>query len=222
MADKHTLKVTARDLKRKARDYRQDKMVIGNIYGLGDSQAIAIPINDAAKLIENVGESTVIYITIDDGKKELPVLLDEIQRNPTTSDILHIAFRQVSLKEKVKAFIPFELVGEEEFKVPDAVYLLVTQEVEAEALPTDLPEQFTIDLSKLTQIGDQVTFAELDYDRNKVTLLVENLDTPVLVVNKVEEQVEEEPAETTETTAGEETATATAGDESAEAAGQES
>jgi hypothetical protein len=118
-------------------------------------------------------------------------MLSEVQKNPLTGGVRHLALRQVNLKQKVIAAIPIETTGE--FGVPEAVYLLVKDEVEAEALPTDLPEKFVVDISKFTSVGEQITFADLTYDHAKVELKIDNEDEPIVVVEAVKEEVEEAP-----------------------------
>jgi hypothetical protein len=106
--------------------------------------------------------------------------------------------------------VAIETAGE--LGVKGAIALLQQQEVEVEALPTDLPEGFEIDLSALTNIGDEVKFADLNYDKNKVELLVEDLEDLVLVVNEVKEEAEEastEVADSSDATASETTPEAT-------------
>ena len=207
MSEKQILKAKKRDLSIKGKKYRAEGFILGNISGHGESHAIALPLKETTKLLNEIGESSVFYIVIDDDKQEIPVLLQEIQVDPLTNKYVHIALKKVSLKEKVHAFVAFSLVGE--LSVPDSVTLLTRQEVEVEALPTDLPSEFVLDISKFTAVGQQITFADLDYDRSKVTLLVEDENEPIVVLSQVKEEVEEEPAvETAE--AGAETAEAEA------------
>ncbi len=191
MTEKYKLKVKRRDTQVKGKKYQNEGFILGNIFGLGKSQAIALPAKETRKLFHEIGESSVIYLTLDEDKKEIPVLLDETQADPLNGSLIHIALKKVDLKEKVEAAVAFEVIGE--FSVPEALYLLLKQEVEVEALPTDLPESFILDVSKFTKIGEQITFADLEYDREKVTLLVEDQDEPVIIVSEVKEEIEEEP-----------------------------
>jgi hypothetical protein len=83
------------------------------------------------------------------------------------------------------------------------VLVVVKDEIEVEALPADLPEKFEIDVSLLTEVGQMVTYADLKYDRSKVTLVLgeEGEEEPVVLV---QEQREEEPEEEPEVVEGEE------------------
>jgi large subunit ribosomal protein L25 len=197
MADKHVLSAQSRDLKVKNRKYRRDGMIVANIYGEGESQAVVVVGKEFHKLLPQVSESTVIYLTV--GKdKEIPVMISEVQRDSVSGGIIHVALRQVNLREKVMATIPIEAVGE--FSVPEAVFLLVRDEIEAEALPTDLPEKFVVDVSHFTEVGEQFSLADLVYDREKIKLQVEDENEPVVVVNAVKEEVAEAVVETGEQT----------------------
>jgi large subunit ribosomal protein L25 len=69
--------------------------------------------------------------------------------------------------------------------------------VEVEALPQDLPEKFEIDATQLTEVGQMVSYKDLQFDRSKVTLMIdeEQMDEPVVMVQEVKEEVEPEAAE---------------------------
>ena len=192
MAEKHVLQAQQRDLQTKPAHYRRQDLLPANIYGVGASQAIVLPVKETAKLLTEISESTVFYLTLDD--QEIPVMIAEVQKDPITGQYLHLALRQVDLKQKVTAMIPVTVTGD--FSVPSALYLVVKDEVEAEALPTDLPEEFVIDVSKFTAVGQQITYADLDYDHDKVTLHFDSANEPLVVVNEVKEEVEPEPTAT--------------------------
>ena len=205
MSQKYTLSAELRDLTVKNQLYRQQGKTLANVYGEGESRALTLPIKESLKLLAEVSESTVFYLNIESVKEALPVMIGEIQRDPVSGQVLHLSLRQVNLKEKVTA--PIEVITTGEFNVPDAVFILVHHEIEAEALPTDLPESFVIDLSKFKAIGDQFSFADLEYDRQKITLQIDNENDPIAVVNEVEEEVVQEvvapEAAEAETPAGE-------------------
>ena len=204
--EKHVLQAEIRKLDVKPNAVRQSGYLPANLFGQGESQAIQVPIGEANRLLSQISESTVFYIVL--GKKELPVMLGETQRDPLKGQYLHLSLRRVDLKQKVVAAIPVKTEGN--FNVPGALYVVVHDEVEAEGLPTDLPESFIVDLTKLTKIGDEITFADLAYDRQKVTLKVEDEHLPVVVVDEIKEEAEAETdadasAETTAETVAAET-----------------
>lgn len=224
MTDKHILQAQKREIVgKKVKQLRNQGLGIGSISTpSGKSLSVQFGQKELQKLLGEVGESTLIYLTIEGEKAARPVLLEEAQYSPLTHDLFHVAFRQVSLKEKVSAEIPVEIIGEVD--VADTTLVVVKNSVEVEALPTDLPEKFEIDVSILTEAGQTISLADLKFDTSKITLvLAEDQDaatTPVVMLQEIKEEVvAEEPAEGAEAAATE-TPAAPAGEstESAEKA----
>ncbi|MBP9819851.1 50S ribosomal protein L25 [Candidatus Woesebacteria bacterium] len=181
---------------KKAKQLLSEGKVPGNIYGLGEeSQAIRVPLVDFVRLYSEEGDTGLIFLSVGENKKEVPVLVDEVSYHPVTEQILHVVFRRVDLKQTIRTEIPVVVTGEN--KVPDSTVVLVTDAIEVEALPADLPEEFSINEELLKEIGQTITYAELDYDRSKVTIIFsgeETEESPVLILQEVKEEVEEAPA----------------------------
>lgn len=196
---KTIFKVKTRDLLgKKVKQLRRELTVPGNVYGakLG-SQTIKFKLADFEQLYDAVGETSVIYLQLtnqDDEKKEYPVLIDEVQLGPVSGQPLHISFKEVDLSKKIEAEIPLEVIGE--FDISEAVMVQTRTSIEVGALPTDLPEKFVVDVSILEEIGQMITLADLDFDRDKVNLLEvetdEDLEKPVVLVQEQREEEEEE------------------------------
>lgn len=209
MPEKLTFKVAPRTIKgKKVKSLRQEGIVPANVVAESAvSTMIEVDRKSFKHLYDKAGDTTVIYLQVGESQETVPVLVEQVEVHPVTNETQHIVFRQVNLKEKIEAQIPVELVGEN--KVPDAVVITVHDEIEVRALPTDLPEKFEIDISVLTEIGQAVTFADLKFDREKVELILEeDLETPVVMLQEVKEEVIEEVAapegeEGTETAGGE-------------------
>ena len=194
MSDKKTLTAQVRDLKgRRVKNLFADNLLPANLFGSDiESIALQLPLKEALALYQEAGDTQVVYLSIDGESSARPILFAEAQFHPVTGKLIHLVLRQINLKEKVTVAIPVELIGEN--KIPGGVVLTVHNEIEVEALPTNLPEQFTVDISLLTEIGQAVTFNDLAFDRSKVTLLVEEqeLDNPVVLIQEVKEEVEPE------------------------------
>ena len=185
----------------KPQQLRREGIVPANIFGGGDSIAIQMEDIKFQKLYEEVGETGLVYIDVEGDKEQHPVLVEEVQSDPVSGSLVHVSFKKVDLTEKVQAQIPIETVGE--FDVPEAVLVVVKDEVEVEALPANLPESFVVDISILSEIGQTITLESLDYDREKVGLVLgeEGEEEPIVVV---QQQQEEEPEEEPEVEEGEE------------------
>lgn len=184
---------------KKNNQLRKEGLIPANMYQAG-KDSIALEINNSVftKLTRDLNENAILYLQIGDDKKELPVLIDDVQYDAFGKNILHVVFRKINLSEKINAEVSIELVGE--FDVEDGVLVLAKDSVEIEALPTDVPEKFEIDQSQLKAIGDKITLDSLVFDSSKISLVLGEEEKPedialVLVQEKAEEIVEEESSE---------------------------
>lgn len=175
---------------------RQARQVPAQIMGAME-KPISVVFSEAAfvKLYESVGDTGLVYVSVEGESKPHPVLIEEVQVNPLTGQVMHVLLKQVNLNEKIEAEVPVELVNGKE--IPGAVVITVRDVIEVQALPADLPEKFEVDISGLTEIGQDIKFSQLNYDKSKVKLMIseEELDTPVVLLQAVKEEVEETPAE---------------------------
>lgn len=188
--------VSSRALEEKNSQLRHTGYIPANIYGLNkDSVTISLVTKPFMHHLNNEGETGLMYLVADESSVEQPVLITEVQRNPVTGEVLHVSFMRVNLAQKIVQEIDLKLTGE--FDLKEATVLLVRNTVEIEALPADLPEAFYIDISKLTEIGQEVHVSDLDYDRAKITLQMteEEQAEPIALVQEVKEEVVEEPVE---------------------------
>ena len=89
------------------------------------------------------------------GGSAIPVMVKDQQRHPLRSDIMHLDLIQVNLREKVQAPVLVELVNGDEAPGVKGGGVLeqVTRELNVEALPTDIPDHITIDVSHLEAAG---------------------------------------------------------------------
>lgn len=193
----------------KPKAIRRSGLIPANVYIPGkESIMLTLKAHDFAKLYDQVGESGLVYLEIAD-KKQLPVLVQEVQIDSLTGSITHVVFRNVSLKEKITAEVPIEFIGA--FEVANAVLVTVRDYLPLEALPTEMPEHLTVDLGTLTEVGQSILIKDIQLPSSAVSMAVseEDLETPVVLVQEQkEEEVEEEtpvteiigekPAESTE------------------------
>jgi large subunit ribosomal protein L25 len=188
---KHT-KLTAEKrtiLGKKLKKLRRDGITPGNVYGKNiKSQAVQVDTKEFSEIYKEVGETGLVDLTLSD--QVIPVLVQNVNKN-FRNQILHADFYQVNLKEKVKAAVPLEIIGEPK-AVTDKIGLLmnILSEVEVEALPEELPEKIEVNVERLANIDEQVTVADL-----KVPTGVEILTDKEQVVSKIAELVTKEAAE---------------------------
>lgn len=175
----------------KVKQLRRDGIIPANLFGKTiDSQTVQVNSVEFNRVYKEAGETSLIWVKVDGEEKERPTLVTGIHFNPVTGDKVHIDFHQVNLKEKVTANVPVELVGESELVNSNmAVLSQSLSEIEIEALPTEIPESITFDISALKEIGDQLKVSDA-----KVSSDVEIKTSPdQMVVTIQEPQKEEEP-----------------------------
>jgi large subunit ribosomal protein L25 len=156
--------LTAKDREivgKKVKKLRAGGEVPATVYGKDlKSQSLLVDLKEFAKVFSASGETGLVDLKV--GAKTIPVLIAQTQKHPVSHQILHVQFHAVKLTEKIKAHAPVELVGESPKVASNEGLLLQTlNEVEVESLPTDLPEKITVDVSSLTEIGQQITVGEL-------------------------------------------------------------
>lgn len=179
---------------KKVSQLRKSGYVPANIYGLGkDSMAIDCEQGPFEKLLRDHGEQGLMYLMVGDDKKKVPVLIDEVDYHPLTQVPQHISFRRVSLKEAVETEVPLEIIGEADIK--NAMVEQVRDSLPIKALPTEIPDSIRIDISSLTKVGDSVMVSDLLIDTSKIEILLseDELESPLVLVQEIQEEPEEEP-----------------------------
>lgn len=184
------LKVEKRKvLGKQVKKLRRDGILPANIYGKNiKSTSIQVPLKDFEPVYKEAGETGLVDIDLEG--KITPVLIHNVKTN-FHGNVLHADFFQVNLKEKVKAMVPIEVMGEPK-AVTDKIGILmnILSEVEVEALPEGLPENIPVNVEHLANIDEQVTVADL-----KAPEGVEILTEKEQVVSKIGELVTKEAAE---------------------------
>lgn len=180
---KHKLEVEKRKIVgKKVKSLRKQGVLPANIYGKNiKSLAVQLPVKNFDPVFEEIGETGLLELAVAGEEKSRPVLIHNVQLDPVTSQPLHADFFQVDLKEKVTTMVPLEIVGEAlAIKDKKGVLLHTLNEVEVEALPTDLPEKIEVDVLALSEIDQETKVGEL-----KVPSGVTILTDPGLVVCKI-------------------------------------
>ncbi|MBL7036813.1 50S ribosomal protein L25 [Candidatus Microgenomates bacterium] len=168
---------------RKVKKLREAGKVPANIFGKKvKSNAITVDLKEFKKVYSEAGETQIIDLS---GK---PVLVSNMTKDPVSEDILHIDFRQVDLTEKISAAVPIVIEGESPAE-KQGLGTVVSQidEVEVEALPTDLPEKIVVDVSILLEVDQAIYIKDL-----KVSSKVEIKEDADAIIVKVEPLQKEE------------------------------
>lgn len=160
--DKVLLKAESRTVfGKKLNKIRKQGLVPGNIYGPDfKSKSISVVYKDIIKIYKIVGETGVVYLSID--KENIPVLIKDIQKHPLTSTLLHIDFRKIDLLKKIEANVPVKTMGISEAVSQKAgVLLLQSDTILVEALPEDIPSHIEVDIAVIKEIGQEIKVSDL-------------------------------------------------------------
>lgn len=127
------------------------------------------------------------------GSQEFLALIKDVHFNPVKRRMQHIVFMAIKQDEKVEAEVPIRLEGEIPAEKAGLMVLRQLDSVEVEALPKNLPDEFVIDGSKLVELHDRITVADLELPSG-VELRVEP-EHPIAMVVETKAQISEETEE---------------------------
>lgn len=175
-----------------AREARRNGLIPAIVYGKGlENTAITLNKVDFMRLFKEAGTSNLVELKLPEGNT-VKTLIQDTQYDPLTSEIEHVDFYKVNMKEKIHAEIPLEFVGDS-IAVIDKEGSLITPKdsIEVECLPGDLISELQVDISVLDDFDKDIRVSDL-----KVPAGIEVLDDPETVIAHVEEpRSEEEMAE---------------------------
>ncbi|MGD1996410.1 MAG: 50S ribosomal protein L25 [Anaerolineae bacterium] len=150
-------------LGKKVRRLREEGWIPAVLYGASvESRPLQIEETQAEEIVSRAGTSQLIAVHIEGEEEPLRVLVRDLQRDPIHRNLLHLDLYQVDMEQRITVEVPLVLVGESPPVAQQEGVLFQTKEtIELECLPVDLIEAIEVDLSQLTDIGHQITVADL-------------------------------------------------------------
>lgn len=177
---------------KKVRSIRAEGYVPATVYEKGkDSLNVRVPYIPLQKAYESAGYGQPVELTV--GKKKILTMIKDVHVDPAKHQIMHVAFHAVNANDPVEAEVPVVIEGDIPAEHVGNFIVRPNDHVLVKAIPAELPEEFTVDGSKLENPGDSLTVADLT-----VGSAVEMLSEPELTLAVVEEPravEEEEPEE---------------------------
>jgi large subunit ribosomal protein L25 len=148
------------DGSRAARRLRRSGLVPGIVYGGGEPPVpVAFPAGDLRHALAGAG--AVIQLEIE-GAAATPVVVKELARHPVSGETVHVDLLRVRMDRAIQSTVTVELTGAEDAPGvrEGGVLEHVTRELVIEALPGDIPDTLTHDVSAMV-VGDTLTLAQL-------------------------------------------------------------
>jgi large subunit ribosomal protein L25 len=173
-----SLKVAAREPagSRQARRLRREGSVPGVLYG-GEEEPVSfsVPVRVLRHALANAG--AVLDLSIEGGTNS-PAVLKDLTRHPVTGETVHVDLLRVRLDVKIQTTVGLELVGTEDSPgvKEGGVLEHVTRELNIEALPNNIPDSLSHDVSAM-EMNDTLTLDALRPPGD-----VELLDDPETVI----------------------------------------
>lgn len=198
-------------------DIRKDGLVPAVIHNHGQPSVLVMaPELELGKIYREAGKHHPLNLVV--GEQDFLALIKDVHVHPVKRRIDHVVFQAIRRDEKVEAEVPIHLEGDIPAEKIGLMVLHQLDHVNVEALPKDLPDELSVDASKLAELHDKITVADLVVPAG-VTVLTE-LDHPIAVVVETKAQISEEElaAEAAEAEAAEEGAEG----EASEGTGEES
>lgn len=178
---------------KKTKILREKDIIPAVLYG-PDTKNLSLEIDakDFDKIFNEAGESSLINLEIDGkSKKELQVLIHDIQKDPIKNRPIHVDFYLPPTKEEITVKVPI-ILEEEAPAVKELGGTLVRDihEIEIRGLIKDLPKEIKVDISQIKTFEDRILIKDLNLPQGiKVLKNPEDIIISVSAPEKVEEEL---------------------------------
>jgi large subunit ribosomal protein L25 len=169
-----------------SRRLRREGKIPAVVYG-GHSEPVTLSLQQEEMLHATDNESffsSILEIKVGKDRTQQVVVRD-LHRHPFKPVIMHIDFMRVSAEEVLKISVPIHFVGEDESPAGKASGVVIQHqltEIEITALPKDIPEFLSVDLSNM-DAGDAVMLSSVELPEGVSVPALEtegeDYDTPV-------------------------------------------
>jgi len=172
---------------KKVRALRREGKLPGVIYGHKfEPTAVLMDQKETTKTLNHATSSSIVIIKLEG--KDIAALIRDKQRDFIKNTYLHIDFQAVSLTEVIRTTVNIEFSGiAPAVKDFEGIVVEGLTAIEVEALPSDLPERFIVDISVLKEIGDSILVKDIVVSE-KVTVLTPLEEMLILVTAPAAEE----------------------------------
>ena len=190
------LEVRAREASgsRASRRLRREGFVPGVLYGSGKTaQPFTVPDRELRRVLGGGhGLHAILDVVLEGQQQPHHAVLKDYQLDPTRAKLLHVDLHEVRLDQPIHMQVAVELAGASVGVTRGGVLTQLLREVNVEALPMEVPDQVTLDVTDL-DIGDSARVADLT-----ALARVKVLDDPTTLVASVMLPTRELPEEAVE------------------------
>ncbi len=144
--------------KKDAAAVRNAGMVPCVLYGLGEQTHFSVKRNDIEKIVFS---ADVYQVELDIEGKKASAIIRELQQHPMKDTIQHVDFLELSDKKPVRIGLPVKLIGSSKGVMAGGRLMQVFRRLNVVGLPQDLPNDITLDISKL-KIGKSIRVSAIN------------------------------------------------------------
>lgn len=143
--------------KKSSKALRNNGQVPCVLYGHGEQVSFSADLRDANKLVYT---PYVYKVVIDINGKKYDAIIQDLQQDPVTNEIMHIDFLQLSDDKEVRISLPIKLLGTARGILSGGKLSTPFRKLRIVGLPKDLPDFIEIDVTKL-RIGQGIRIHDL-------------------------------------------------------------
>jgi large subunit ribosomal protein L25 len=208
VSDKNiTLELVERKQVRKGLNkFRKEGQIPAVIHNPGkESFIVSGSYVDIVKVYNKAGKHHPIEVKL--GNETYLTIIKDVDFETRKHTLRHVVFGAIKQDEKVETEVPVIIVGDAPAQKAGLLLIKQIDHVKIEAFPRDLPDEVTISVEGLIEIGDKITVADIVAPKG-VTILTEP-DHPIA---SIEETPAQESAEAEEEAKAQEADSAETGD----------
>ena len=176
---------------KKVAQLRRDGLIPAVCYGRSRENTVcSIDTKEAIKILK----SDEIVFDTEGAVSGKQVLIQDVARDPVSGNPIHIDFLLIDSQHAVTVETPVRTEGEPiAVKVHGGQVVVPLDSVSIKALPKNLPNHLTIDISGLDTIGSHLTAGDITLPKD-VTLITNEDEILVSIVEQAEESSDEDKA----------------------------
>ncbi|UDE96328.1 50S ribosomal protein L25 [Carnobacterium viridans] len=159
------------------------------------STAVLLDSKELDNVLKTLGKNAIFDVAVQDGETH-QVIIKEIQNATLVNQILDVELQVIQKGEKLTVTVPINVLNAENVK--RGIVSQTLNELEIETLPTNIPTEFTVDVSAL-EIGDALTVSDItvdkaitvlsDAEQSVVSVLPPSVEEPETAVEAVEPEL---------------------------------
>lgn len=187
MANEFKLNIFKRDdlTKQGVKKVRRENNIPGVFYSYDSKESIAFYVSQHMIIEAKKSGARIFNILV--GDKKQTVIFKSVQYHPVTDDILHIDLYGVNMKETVSIKVQLILIGNPVGVANDGGLLVQSlNEVEIVCLPSDIPENFEVDITELG-LGESYRASDLKLE-DKYKLATDENQTIASITQAMKEE----------------------------------